>query len=113
MIQLIRFSQVRNMRMIRLFGTTDALPRIVSELPGKCSPSKEFVVLVALIVLDTQHGCALAPDPGGQNASHNAFFSRGIQRNLRAVRTRRSSHFAILQSRKAQTQSSKVLHCAR
>jgi hypothetical protein len=102
MIQTIEFS-----------GTTVAVFQIIHELHGIGLLSKEFVASVAPAILDTHHGCALAPDPGGQNASHNAFFSRGIQHNLPAVRTRRSSHFAILQSRKAQAQSSKVLHCAR
>ena len=101
------------MRTIGLSGTTDTVPRNVNEPHGKCSLSKEFVTSVAQTILDPQHDCAPSPDPGGQNAPHNAFFSRAIQRDLPALRALSSCHFAILQSGKAQTQSSKVLHSAR
>jgi hypothetical protein len=101
------------MRTIGLAGTTDSVSRIINELAGKYSHSKEFVGSVALTILDTHDGCALASAPGEQNALHNAIFSRSIQRDLPAVRTRSSCHFAIRQSGKAQAQSSKVLHFAR
>jgi hypothetical protein len=93
------------MRTIGLSGTTDTVPRNANEPLGKCSLSKELVTSVALTILDTQHDWAPSPDPGGQNAPHNAFFSRGIQRDLPALRTRSSCHSAILQSGKAHTQA--------
>ena len=101
------------MRMIGLSETTDTVPQTIYELAGRYSLSEQFVASVELTMLDTQQCRALASDPGGQNAPHNAFFSRGIQRDLRTVCTRSSSHFAILQSRKAQAQSSKILNFAR
>ena len=72
------------MRMIGLSGTTVTAFQTINELLGKRSLSKEFVASVALTILDTHHGCALAPDPGGQNAPHNALFSGGTQCDLHA-----------------------------
>ena len=91
------------MRMIGLAETTDSVSQIINQLAGKYSLSEQFVDSLALTMLDTQHDCAPSPDPGGLNASHNAFFSRGIQRDLPTLRTRSSCHFAILQSAKTQT----------
>lgn len=66
------------MRTNWLSGTTYAAFQIINELAAKNALPNEFVVLVALIVIGAWQGFALAPDTGGQNASHNAFFSRGI-----------------------------------
>ena len=66
------------MRMIGLAETTDSAFQIINELAGKYSLSEQFVGSLELTILDPQHRCALAPDSGGQNASHNAFFSRGV-----------------------------------
>ena len=66
------------MQTIELSGTAVTVFQIINELRAIGSLSKEFVASVALTILDTHHGCALAPDSGGQNASHNAFFSRGV-----------------------------------
>jgi hypothetical protein len=66
------------MQTIGLSETNVALFQIINELRGKGSLSKESTASVTLTILDSRHGCALAPNSGEQNASHNAFFSRGI-----------------------------------